>query len=68
MTMERVARKVVDLIADGRYSMVDMNSLGYHVINLSTRQVRANALAVADSILYHSANPYGDIDGQDTLF
>ena len=66
--MERVANKVVDLIADGRYSMVDMDSLGFHVINLSTRQVRANALAMADAIMYYSANPFGDIDGQDTLF
>lgn len=67
--MERVARKVVDLIADGRYSMVDMNSLGFHVINLSTRQVKANALAMADSIMYYSANPFdGECDGQDFLF
>lgn len=67
--MERTARKIVDLIADGRYSMVDMDHLGFHVINLSTRQVRANALAVADSIMYYSTHPFdGDNDDQYTLF
>lgn len=66
--MERVARKVVDLIADGRYSLVDMDHLGFHISNLSTRQVKANALAMADAITYYSANPFGDDDGQDTLF
>jgi hypothetical protein len=67
--MERVARKIVDLIADGRYSMVDIDHLGFHVINLSTRQVKANALALADSIMYHSGNPFdGAPYEQDTLF
>lgn len=69
MTMERVARKIVDLIADGRYSLPDMDALGFHIINLSYRQVQKNALVMADSILYHNANPFdGDNDDQYTLF
>lgn len=69
MTMERVARKIVDLIADGRYSLPDMDALGFHIINLSTRQVQKNALAMADAITYYHANPFdGENYGQDTLF
>jgi hypothetical protein len=67
--MERVANKIIGLIADGRYSVSDMEALGFHIVNLSYRQVQKNALVMADSILYHSANPFdGDNDGQDTLF
>lgn len=67
--MERVARKIVDLIADGRYSVPDMDALGFHVINLSTRQVQKNALVMADAITFYHNNPFdGDDNGQDTLF
>jgi hypothetical protein len=67
--MERQANKILDIIADGRYSLSDIDYLGFHVVNLSTRQVRKNALTLADSIIHYSENPFsGDIDGQDTLF
>ena len=67
--MERVARKIVDLIADGRHSLPDMDALGFHIINLSTRQVQKNALTMADAITFYHANPFdGDDNGQDTLF
>ena len=67
--MERQANKILDIIADGRYSLSDIDYLGFHVVNLSTRQVRKNALTLADSIIDYSENPFsGDIDGQDTLF
>lgn len=67
--MEKIARKIVDLIADGRYSVPDIDYLGFHIVNLSTRQVRKNALVLADAIIHYSENPFsGDIDGQDTLF
>jgi hypothetical protein len=67
--MERQANKILNIIADGRYSVGDIDSLGFHVINLSTRQVRKNALVFADAIIHYSENPFsGDVDGQDTLF
>jgi len=67
--MEKQANKVLNVIADGRYNVGDIDSLGFHIINLSTRQVRKNALILADSIIHYSENPFsGDIDGQDTLF
>lgn len=70
MTHERAASKVLDIIADGRWSMPDIDSIGYHVINLANRHVKANALALADSIMYYSTHPFdgGISDGQDTLF
>jgi hypothetical protein len=67
--MERVANKIVGLIADGRYSLQDMDALGFHIVNLSTRQVQKNAIVMADAILYHNANPFdGENDDQYTLF
>jgi hypothetical protein len=67
--MEKQANKILNVIADGRYNVGDIDSLGFHIINLSTRQVRKNALILADSIIHYSENPFsGDIDGQDTLF
>lgn len=67
--MERRANKVIDVIADARLSMPDIDAIGYHIINLSNRKVRANALALADSIMYHETHPFsGDDDDQYTLF
>ena len=67
--MEKQANKILNVIADGRYNVGDIDSLGFHIINLSTRQVRKNALILADSIIHYSENPFsGGIDGQDTLF
>jgi hypothetical protein len=67
--MEKQANKILNVIADGRYNVGDIDSLGFHIINLSTRQVRKNALILADSIIHYSENPFsGDVDGQDTLF
>ncbi len=67
--MERIANKIVDLIADGRYTVTDMDALGFHIINMSHRQVRKNALVMADSIVYYSANPLeADNYEQYTLF
>lgn len=67
--MEKQANKILDIIANGRYSVSDIDYLGFHIINLSTRQVRKNALILADSIIHYSENPFsGDIDGQDPLF
>lgn len=67
--MEKIANKIVALIADGRFTLSDIDYLGFHIINLSTRQVRKNALVLADSIIHYSENPFsGDVDGQDTLF
>jgi hypothetical protein len=69
MTMERTATKIIDLISDGRYSARDMDDLGFHIINLSFRQVQKNALCLADAIMYHHSHPFsGDVNGQDTLF
>lgn len=67
--MEKIANKIVALIADGRFTLSDIDYLGFHIINLSTRQVRKNALVLADAIIHYSENPFsGDVDGQDTLF
>ena len=68
--MERLAHKIIDLLADSRYTLQDMNALGFHVTNLAHRQVRMNAITFADSILYHDAFPYheGVMYEQDTLF
>lgn len=58
MTMQRLADKVIDLLADSRYTMQDMDRLGFHVVDNSFRGVRQNVLALADSILYHSSTPF----------
>lgn len=70
MSHERLAHKIIDLIAHGHYSLQDMNHTGFHVINLAHRQVRMNAITLADSILYHDAFPYheGVEYEQHTLF
>jgi hypothetical protein len=68
--MQRPAEKIIDIIADARFTLQDMNMLGFHIINLSHRQVRKNAIVLADSILYHDANPYYEEVNyeQDALF
>jgi hypothetical protein len=68
MTTERTAQKIVDLLADGRYSIQDIEAIGYHIVNLSHRQVRKNALVMADSILYHDTHPFDEGHNDDTLF
>lgn len=67
--MEKIANKIIGYIADGRYTLSDIDYLGFHIVNLSTRQVQKNALVLADAIIHYSENPFsGEIDGQDTLF
>ena len=68
MTRQRAAQKIVDLLADGRYTIQDIESIGYHIVNLSHRQVRKNALVMADSILYHDAHPFDEGVNGETLF
>lgn len=70
--MQRLADRLLDLLADSRYTMQDMDRLGFHVVDNSFRGVRQNVLALADSILYHSATPFDgsedDNGNQYTLF
>ena len=67
--MERQENKILNIISDGRYTLSDIDYLGFHIVNLSTRQVQKNALVLADAIIHYSENPFsGEIDGQDTLF
>jgi len=67
--MQKVANKIIDLIADGRYTVSDMDALGFHIVNLSYRQVQKNALIMADAITHYHNNPFdGECDGQYTLF
>ena len=67
--MEKIANKIIGYIADSRYTLSDIDYLGFHIVNLSTRQVQKNALVLADAIIHYSENPFsGEIDGQDTLF
>ena len=68
MTTQRTAQKIVDLLADGRYSVQYIEAIGYHIVNLSHRQVRKNALVMADSIVYHDTHPFYEGGNDDTLF
>lgn len=68
MMHQRRATKIVDILADARLTTQDINSIGYHIVNLSHRDVRKNALVLADSIMYHDANPFHGDDDNDTLF
>jgi hypothetical protein len=68
MSRQRAAQKIVDLLADGRYTVQDIEAIGYHIVNLSHRQVRNNALVMADSIMYHDAHPFDEGSNDDTLF
>lgn len=64
---QRRAEKIVDILADHRLTLHDIDSIAYHVVNLAYRETRKNALVLADAIMYHDANPFhGDDD--DTLF
>lgn len=53
MVNQKKAQKIVDSLADSRLTLNDVESIGFHVVNLSTKDVRKNALILADSILYH---------------
>jgi len=68
--MEKEAKKIIDIVGHGRHSLHDIDRLGFHIINLSNYYVRRNMLAFADSILYHSENPFAEEDKyvQDSLF
>ena len=69
MMHQRRAEKFIDLLADARLTVNDFHDIGYHIVNLSHRQVRKNALVLADSIMYHDGNPFdGGNDDQYTLF
>lgn len=50
---QKKAQKIVDSLADSRLTLNDVESVGFHIVNLSTKDVRKNALILADSILYH---------------
>jgi hypothetical protein len=70
MTMERIAIKIIDLVADARLGMSDIDRIGFHVVENAKHGARKNVLALADSIMYHDGHPYyGDDEYvQDTLF
>lgn len=66
---QKKADKILTIIGDGRLTLADIDSIGYHIVNLSHRQVRKNALVLADAIMYHDGNPFdGGNDDQYTLF
>ena len=68
--MERVAHKIIDIVGHGRYTLHDIDALGFHIMNLSNYHVRRNMLTLADAIMYHHANPFAEEDEyvQDSLF
>lgn len=66
--MQRTALKIIDLIADMRYTTMDMHMLGFHLINLSPLGVRDQLVEMADSIKNYNDELPGDSNGQYTLF
>ena len=66
--MEIIARKVLDTLSDSRYTVSDIDYLGFHIINNASRYAEKNALILADAIIHYQENPFtGGIDA-DKLF
>lgn len=66
--MQRIAIKMLDLIADMRYTTMDMHMLGFHLVNLSPLGVRDQLVELANSINIYNDELPGVGDGQYTLF
>tara|TARA_R110000803_G_scaffold54533_1_gene111240 strand:+ start:1430 stop:1639 length:210 start_codon:yes stop_codon:yes gene_type:complete len=69
--MEIIARKVLDTLSDSRYTVSDIDYLGFHIINNASRYAEKNALILADAIIHYQENPFTggtDESNEGTLF
>lgn len=67
-TMEKAAQRILDTVSDMRYTMSDMDHLGFHLINLAPLGVRDQLVIMSESIIEHNATLPGVTDGQYALF
>lgn len=69
MNTATAAEKILDVVSDMRYSTMDMDSIGFHLVNLSPLGVREQLEVLADSVKYHNDKlPRSEKDGQYALF
>lgn len=68
MDTANIAMKIIDQVSDMRLTMMDMDHIGFHMVNLSPLGVRDQLVIMADSIKYHNDKLPGSSDGQYTLF
>ena len=67
-TMEKAAQRILDTVSDMRYTMSDMDHLGFHLVNLAPLGVRDQLVIMSESIIEHNATLPGETDGQYALF
>jgi hypothetical protein len=69
MNTATAAEKILDVVSDMRYSTMDMDSIGFHLVNLSPMGMREQLEVLADSVKYHNEKlPRSEKDGQYALF
>ena len=67
-TMDKAAQRILDTVSDMRYTMSDMDHLGFHLVNLSPLGVRDQLVIMSESIIEHNTTLPGESYGQYTLF
>jgi len=68
MDTGKIAMKILDQVSDMRLTMMDMDHIGFHLINLSPLGLREQLIIMADSIKEHNETLPGSSDGQYALF
>lgn len=67
-TMEKAAQRILDTVSDMRYTMSDMDHLGFHLVNLAPLGVRDQLVIMSESIIEHNTTLPGVSDGQYAFF
>jgi hypothetical protein len=60
--------RILDQVSDMRLTIMDMDHIGFHMVNLSPLGLRDQLVIMADAIKYHNETLPGRSDGQYTLF
>jgi hypothetical protein len=68
MDTGKIAMRILDQVSDMRLTMMDMDHIGFHMVNLSPLGLRDQLVIMADAIKYHNDTLPGSSDGQYTLF
>jgi hypothetical protein len=68
MDTARIAMRILDEVSDMRLKTMDMDHVGFHLINLSPLGLRDQLVIMADAIKYHNETLPGSSDGQYALF
>lgn len=66
--MDKVARKIIDMVSDNRLGFYDLDMLAWYLVHLSRRPTLDNLLIVSNQIQHHAAEVRSEIRGQQALF